>query len=112
MIANKKIKVLGTGCPKCNILIENVEKALQELGLNNDIEKVTDIDKITEHGVMMTPALVIGDEVIFSGQVPNVAELSDIICSAICDNDGNCNCKKDDTQKDKVAHECSCGGCC
>ena len=53
------IKILGTGCPKCKLLEENAKKAAQLSGVDASIEKVAEIDKIMEYGVMMTPALVI-----------------------------------------------------
>ncbi|MEM4267863.1 MAG: thioredoxin family protein [Candidatus Woesearchaeota archaeon] len=58
-----KIEILGTGCPKCKMLEQNVRKALAESGKKAEIIKVTDIDKIIEYSVMSTPALVIDGEV-------------------------------------------------
>ncbi len=63
------IKVLGSGCPKCKKLEENVRKALDESGLTAEVEKVTDMNKIMEHGVMMTPGLVVDDKVVSTGKV-------------------------------------------
>lgn len=54
-----KIQILGTGCPKCTKLAEAAEAAARELGIDYEIEKVTDINEITSFGVMMTPALVV-----------------------------------------------------
>lgn len=70
-----KIKILGTGCKKCNKLEENTKKAVAELGVDASIEKVEDIKKIVEYGVMSTPALVVDEEVKFSGRVPKVEEI-------------------------------------
>ena len=53
----KKIQILGTGCPKCKALPQNAEIAAKELGIEHQIEKVTDITEIMKFGVMMTPAL-------------------------------------------------------
>jgi small redox-active disulfide protein 2 len=75
----KDIKILGTGCPKCNKLMQNTEAAARELGIECQIEKVTDIKKITSFGVMMTPALVIDGEVQVMGRVPEIAELKAIL---------------------------------
>ena len=58
------IEVLGTGCPKCKQLTANAEAAVKELNIQAEISKVTDIDKITEYGVMMTPGLVIDGKVV------------------------------------------------
>lgn len=71
-----EIKILGTGCPKCNSLEAAVKKAVEELGLKDAaIEHVSDIEKIIEYGVMSTPALVVDGVVRFSGRVPSVADV-------------------------------------
>ena len=59
----EKIQVLGTGCPKCQKLEENARAAIQELGLDIAVEKVTDIAQIARMGVMMTPALAVDGNV-------------------------------------------------
>lgn len=64
-----KIQILGTGCQKCNLLEQHAREAVAELGIQAEIEKVTDIDTIMEMGVMMTPALAIDDEVKSVGKV-------------------------------------------
>jgi len=66
-----KIQVLGTGCPKCKKLAENAEAAAQALGLEYEIEKVTDLNEIMKAGVMMTPALVVDGAVKSAGKVPS-----------------------------------------
>ena len=70
-----QIKVLGTGCPKCNSLEKLTRKAVEESGLEAEIEKVEDIMKIMEYGIMKTPALVINGEVKVSGRLPSEKEL-------------------------------------
>jgi small redox-active disulfide protein 2 len=74
-----EIKVLGTGCAKCNTLEKSVKSALEELNLPQVVEKVDDIQKIIAYGVMMTPALVINGKVVVKGTVPSVKELRQII---------------------------------
>ncbi len=74
-----KIQVLGTGCPKCKTLSERTEAAVQELGLQAEIEKVTEIDKIMAFGVMMTPALAVDGKVKLSGKVPSVDEIKKLL---------------------------------
>jgi small redox-active disulfide protein 2 len=75
-----EIKILGTGCPKCNGLDAVVKKAVAELGLKDAvIEHVDDIAKIIDYGVMSTPALVVDGEVKISGRVPNVADIKKIL---------------------------------
>jgi len=66
------IKILGTGCPKCIRLQENVQQAINELNLQAQIEKVTEIDKIMSYGIMSTPGLVINEKVVSFGKLLNV----------------------------------------
>ncbi|NLP05611.1 thioredoxin family protein [Candidatus Fermentibacteria bacterium] len=76
----RDIKVLGTGCPKCLKLTENVSQALERAGLQGvTVEKVSDIKDIMKFGVMMTPALVVDGEVRVMGRVPGVDELVTIL---------------------------------
>ena len=75
----KKIQILGAGCPKCRQLALNAETAVSELGLDAETEKVEDIEKIMELGVMMTPALVVDGEVKSSGKVLSVDEIKKVI---------------------------------
>jgi small redox-active disulfide protein 2 len=65
----KKIQILGTGCPKCKALTQNAETAAKEMGIECQIEKVTEINEIMKFGVMMTPALVIDGQVKVVGKV-------------------------------------------
>jgi small redox-active disulfide protein 2 len=74
-----EIKVLGTGCAKCKALEKVTRKAVEELKLDAAVEKVEDIQKIMAYGVMRTPALVIDEQVVLSGQLPKVAELKELI---------------------------------
>ena len=71
-----KIEILGMGCPKCKMLYENAKKAVEEKGIQAEIIKVENIDKITEYGVMMTPALVIDGEVKSSGRTLSTEEIN------------------------------------
>ena len=71
----KKIQILGTGCSKCTQLGENAEIAAKDLGIEYEIEKVSEINKIMEFGVMITPALVVDGEVKVVGKVPNPEEI-------------------------------------
>ena len=70
-----KIEVLGTGCPKCKKLTENAQKAVTELGVTAEIEKVEDMDRIVAYGVMMTPALVLDGKVMSSGKIASAEEI-------------------------------------
>ena len=69
------VQILGTGCAKCEKLKKNVEQAIQELGVEAQVEKVTDIMKITSFGVMMTPALVVDGQVKVVGKVATPEEI-------------------------------------
>jgi len=77
-----KIQVLGPGCYNCKLLAEKVEKAAQELGLEYELEKVTDVGEISELGVLMTPGLVINGEVKLSGRVPPVGRIKEILAGS------------------------------
>ena len=74
-----KIEILGTGCPKCKKLYEISEEAVKELGISAEIIKITDINKIIDYGVMVTPALVIDGDVMVAGKIPEKEEITDWI---------------------------------
>ena len=75
----KKIQILGTGCPKCARLAENAEQAARAVGVDCEIEKVTDINDIMSFGVMITPALAVDGEVKVAGKVPSAEEIAALI---------------------------------
>lgn len=75
----KEVKVLGSGCPKCQELLRQTERAIRELGLECRVEKVTDIVQITDYGVMMTPALVVDGEVKSTGKIPPLDALKQML---------------------------------
>jgi len=75
----KKLQVLGTGCPKCKKLAENTEAAAKALGIEYEIEKITDINEIMKFGVMMTPALAIDGQVKIVGKVPSPQDIEKMI---------------------------------
>jgi small redox-active disulfide protein 2 len=77
-----KIQILGTGCPKCEKLAELVEAVVKELGLNAEIEKVTDIMKILDFGIMSTPALALDGKVLASGNVPSPEQVKRLLQQA------------------------------
>ncbi len=72
----KRIEILGTGCPKCNQLESNARAAVEQLGVQAEVVKVTDINQIASAGVMLTPALAIDGEVKVSQKVASVDEIS------------------------------------
>ncbi len=74
-----KIEILGTGCAKCSELEAKVKEAVAKSGKFVQIEKVDDLMKIMEYGVMSTPGLVIDGKVVMTGKVPSLDELSKLI---------------------------------
>ncbi|MFO8182867.1 MAG: thioredoxin family protein [Candidatus Aegiribacteria sp.] len=72
------VKVLGTGCTKCSELYHNTVQAMNNLGIDEDIEMVTNDNDIINYGVAVTPALVLDDMVWTSGDVPSVEGLEEI----------------------------------
>ncbi len=75
----KKIQVLGTGCPKCEKLLELTIQAANELGLEYEIEKIKDINEIIKMGVMITPALTVNGEIKISGKCPSLEEIKAVL---------------------------------
>ncbi len=75
----KKIQILGTGCKNCIKLTENAKEAVKENAADYEVEKVTDIKKIMEYGVMMTPGLVVDGKVVSVGKVLSPAEIKKLL---------------------------------
>jgi len=75
----KKLQILGPGCPKCKMLAELTETAANDLGIEYEIEKVTDISEIMKFGVMMTPALAVDGQVKAVGKVPSPEEIKKML---------------------------------
>lgn len=76
------IKILGSGCTKCNELEANTKKALEELGMDIDIDHITDFTQIASYGVMSTPALVIDSKVVAYGKVLKTEEVVKLLKKA------------------------------
>lgn len=88
------IKVYGTGCAKCQELFATVESVLKGSGVEAALEKVTDIDRIVQRGVMLTPALEIDGEIVSSGRVPSEKEIAELITSGATHCGCGCACAK------------------
>lgn len=73
------IKILGMGCCNCAKLKEITEEAVKELGIESTIEKVEDMAKIMEYGVMRTPALVVNEKVVVQGRIPKKEEIKKLL---------------------------------
>ncbi len=75
----KRIQILGTGCPTCQKLAELTKQAADELGLEYELEKVTDITKIIEMGVVKTPGIAVDGVVKVSGKLPSIEEIKELL---------------------------------
>ena len=75
----KKIQILGTGCAKCEKLAASTKEVADNLGLQYEMEKVTDLNQIMGYGVMTTPGLVIDGKVMAAGKIPGAAELEKML---------------------------------
>jgi small redox-active disulfide protein 2 len=76
------IKILGTGCAKCTQLEKTAKEAVEELGIDAEIEEVKDIIKIIAYPILATPGLVINEQVVCSGKIPSKDEMKKYIVSA------------------------------
>ncbi len=74
-----KIEILGPGCPRCQSLEANVRQAVTELGIEADIEKVTEMGKIMSYGVMSTPGVVVDGTVKGFGKLFTVEEIKKML---------------------------------
>ena len=70
-----KIEVLGPGCPKCQLLEKNVRTAVEEMGVDAEVTKVSEIKEIAARGVLMTPGLVVDGKVLSSGHLLSVIQV-------------------------------------
>jgi small redox-active disulfide protein 2 len=77
-----KVQILGTGCARCKTLTANAEKAVQELGLPTEVEKVTTIKDIMKFQILMTPGLVIDGKVKAAGRIPSPEEIKQMLLDA------------------------------
>jgi small redox-active disulfide protein 2 len=75
----KKIKILGSGCPSCNQLVEAVKAVVAAEGINASVEKVEDIQQIMAYNVISTPALVVDENVVSKGRVPSREEIKELL---------------------------------
>jgi len=78
----KQVKILGTGCAKCNQLADAVKSVIASEGIEADVQKVEDIEQIVSYGVMSTPGLVVDGMVVSTGKVPSNDELRVMLTTA------------------------------
>ncbi len=74
-----KVQILGTGCPKCKQLEANARAAVEELGLDYELEKVSDINEIMKFGIMMTPGLAVDGVVKSAGKLLSVEDIKKLL---------------------------------
>jgi len=77
------IKILGPGCGRCQQLEKTTREVVQELGIDARVEEIKDMSKIIAYNVMMTPGLIIDEQVVSSGKVPSKAEVTQLIINAM-----------------------------
>jgi small redox-active disulfide protein 2 len=77
------VKILGSGCPNCKRLEKVTRQALDEMGVEATVSKVTDFGDIMTYDIVTTPGLVIDEQVVSSGRVPSKAEMSSMIATAL-----------------------------
>lgn len=83
------IKILGPGCARCDQLEKTTREVLKELGIDATVEEVKDINEIVEYAVLTTPGLVVNEELVSAGRVPNKAEITQLIANALTKGDKN-----------------------
>jgi small redox-active disulfide protein 2 len=82
-----EIKILGGGCANCKRLEKITRQALGEMGVEASVTKVTDFSDIMSYDILTTPGLVIDDKVVSSGRVPNKAEVTSLITTALSESE-------------------------
>jgi small redox-active disulfide protein 2 len=75
----KQLKVLGPGCSRCEQLAQSTRAAADELELEYELEKISDLSKFIDYGLMMTPGLIVDGELKVQGKVPSIEELKDLL---------------------------------
>ena len=77
------VKILGPGCSRCHQLDQLVRDVVSELAINASVEEVKDMKKIMSYSVVMTPGLVINEELVCSGKVPSEAEVTQFLINGL-----------------------------
>ena len=77
------VKILGPGCSRCHQLDQLVRDVVSDLAINATVEEVKDMKKIMSYSIVMTPGLVINEEVVSSGKVPSKAEVTQMIINGL-----------------------------
>lgn len=98
-----KIEVLGSGCPACHKLFELTKKAVADLGLKDEVEYITDIQKIIEMGVMQVPVLAIDGKPVMTGTTNDIEKVKSFFLV---------DCENIEKSETKGEPGCTCGGSC
>ncbi|NOK60149.1 MAG: thioredoxin family protein [Chloroflexi bacterium AL-W] len=75
----KQVQILGSGCAKCQKLADHAEAAARSMGIDYELQKITDMNEIIDFGVMVTPALAVDGYVKVSGKIPSVDEIKRLL---------------------------------
>jgi small redox-active disulfide protein 2 len=78
-----KIKILGTGCAKCQQVEQTTRQIVKELAMDATIEEIKDMKKIMEYPILTTPGLVVNEELVCSGRIPTKSEVTQFIINAM-----------------------------
>ncbi len=97
-----KIQVYGTGCATCKHLYESTKTAVSELGIQAEVEYITDIQKMVEKGFMQSPVLVVNNQIASIGSAPGIEKIKELLCDTNSKDSKNSESKK----------SCTCGGNC
>ena len=82
-----EVKILGSGCPNCKRLEKTARQALDEMGVEATVTKVTNFGDIMAYNIIATPGLVIDEKVVSSGRVPSKAEVTSMIATALSESE-------------------------
>ena len=74
-----KVKVLGGGCSKCETLLANTKEAIANVGVEAEVEYITDFGEIASYGIMSVPALIVDEKIVSMGRVLNSSEIEDLL---------------------------------
>ncbi len=76
-----KVEVMGPGCKNCETLAKRTKEAIEDLGLEADFKHIEDMNEMTERGIALSPALLVDDEAVVTGEVPSVDKIKEILSS-------------------------------